>query len=102
MSFWVYILASQRNGTLYTGHTDNLPERVWQHRAELKEGFTSRYHVHMLVWATPCPTREEAKAYEKRLKRWHRKWKLRLIEEVNPEWEDLYLTINDWYARDAV
>ena len=66
MSFWVYILASKRNGTLYTGHTDNLPERIWQHREELKPGFTSKHHVHTLVWAAPCPTREEAKSYEKR------------------------------------
>jgi len=102
MSFWVYILASKRNGTLYTGQTDNLPERIWQHREELKPGFTSKHHVHTLVWAAPCPTREEAKSYEKRIKKWRRAWKLRLIEEVNPDWKDLYLTINDWYTRDAV
>jgi len=79
-----------------------LPKRVWQHREELKPGFSSKYHVHMLVWAAPCPTREEAKACEKRIKRWHRAWKLCLIESVNPDWSDLYLTIQARYSRDAV
>ena len=102
MSFWVYILASDRNGTLYTGHTDDLPKRVWQHREEIKPGFTSTYHVHSLVWAEPCPTRDEAKVREQRIKRWRRAWKLRFIESVNPDWNDLYLTIGHWYSRDAV
>lgn len=102
MSFWVYMLASSRNGTLYTGHTDDLPRRIHEHREHLKPGFTSKYDVHMLVWAEPCPTRDEAKAYERRIKKWRRAWKLDLIERANPDWNDLYLTIGHWYSRDAV
>jgi putative endonuclease len=69
MSFWVYILATDRNGMLNTGHTDNLPKRIYDHRTELRpRSFTARYHVHKLVWAEPCPTRDEAKVREGRIK----------------------------------
>jgi putative endonuclease len=101
MSFWVYILASKRNGTLYIGQTNDLPLRIWQHRNDLTPGFTTKYDVKMLVLAEPCPTRDEARVRESRLKKWNRDWKLKLIEEANPEWQDLYLTINDWYSRDS-
>jgi putative endonuclease len=87
MAFWVYILASQRNGALYTGHTDNLPHRIWQHREGETPGFASRYCVKMLIWMEAQPTREAAKARERQIKKWKRLWKLRLIEEFNPTWK---------------
>jgi putative endonuclease len=89
----VYILASKRNGTLYTGVTSNLVKRIWEHRNNLVEGFTERYGVHHLVWYELHVNMESAIGREKRLKEWKRKWKLELIESTNPNWEDLYHTI---------
>ena len=89
----VYILASGRNGTLYTGVTSNLVGRVWQHRNEVVHGFTSRYHVHDLVWYELHETMESAILREKQLKEWKRAWKLRLIEGGNPGWLDLHPTL---------
>ncbi|HET7922507.1 MAG TPA: GIY-YIG nuclease family protein [Gammaproteobacteria bacterium] len=86
----VYILASQRNGTLYVGVTSNLVKRIWEHRNNAVEGFTNRYGVHTLVWYELHDNMTSAIAREKSLKEWRRDWKLRLIEEHNPEWEDLY------------
>lgn len=86
----VYILASRKNGTLYVGVTSNLGQRVWQHKNEVVEGFTSKYHVHMLVYFELHTDMLAAIAREKQLKKWNRDWKVRLIEESNPEWEDLY------------
>ena len=86
----VYILASRRNGTLYIGATSNLVERIWQHKNDLVEGFTKRYGVHVLVWYEVHETMGGAVARERALKEWKRVWKLRLIEEGNPRWEDLY------------
>ena len=86
----VYILASKRNGTLYIGVTSNLIKRVWEHKNNQVEGFTQRYSVHDLVWYELHSTMEAALIKEKRLKEWQRKWKLNLIERVNPEWRDLY------------
>ncbi|MGV3569785.1 MAG: GIY-YIG nuclease family protein [Ramlibacter sp.] len=86
----VYILASGRNGTLYIGVTSDLVQRVWQHREDLAEGFTQRYGVHRLVHYEQFGTMELAIQREKRLKKWDRQWKLRLIEEANPEWVDLW------------
>jgi len=86
----VYILASQRNGTLYTGVTSNLPQRTWQHRQGLGEGFTNRYEVHHLVWYEPHENMMSAIAREKAIKKWNRAWKVELIEASNPEWRDLY------------
>lgn len=85
----VYILASRRNGTLYTGVTSNLPERVRQHREGTYSGFTSQYGVHRLVWYEAHATMETAILREKRIKKWNRGWKLELIEKSNPEWADL-------------
>ena len=79
----VYILASQRNGTLYVGVTSDLVQRIYQHREHLIEGFTSRYNVTMLVWYELHPTMESAITREKQLKKWNRAWKLQLIEENN-------------------
>ena len=89
----VYILASKRNGTLYIGVTSNLVKRIWEHRNNIVEGFTQKYGVHQLVWYELHGTMESAIMREKRLKEWKRAWKLKLIEEKNPEWRDLYETI---------
>ena len=87
--FAVYILASERNGTLYVGHTDNLNRRVWEHQIEGRPGFTSKYAVKKLVYYEYFETRAAALARERALKKWYRIWKLRLIEEANPDWRDL-------------
>jgi putative endonuclease len=86
----VYMLASKRNGTLYVGVTSNLPQRVWQHKNDLVEGFTRRYGIHALVWYEVHETMENAIAREKTIKEWKRQWKIDLIEAMNPEWRDLY------------
>ena len=85
----VYILASQRYGTLYIGVTSNLPGRMWQHRNDALPGFTARYVVHRLVHFELFGEMEPANLREKQLKRWHRQWKINLIEESNPQWIDL-------------
>ena len=86
----VYIVASQRNGTLYTGVTSDLPGRIWQHRNGSFEGFSKRYGCKILVWFEMHETMESAILREKQIKEWQRAWKLRLIEERNPDWTDLY------------
>jgi len=88
--FFTYILASQRNGTLYTGNTDDLTVRVQQHRDKHFSGFTARYGVDKLVWFETHPTREQAFRRERQIKEWRRAWKLRLIEARNPKWDDLF------------
>ena len=90
MSFYVYILASRRNGTLYIGMTDDLARRVWQHRVGAVPGFTGKYGVKMLVWYEQHETRESAFVRERQLKKWNRAWKLQLIEGMNPVWRDLW------------
>ncbi len=90
MAYFVYILASQRNGTLYVGVTNDLVRRIYEHREKLIEGFTSQYNVTRLVWFDQTASIEEAIAHEKRLKRWQREWKIALIEKTNPNWDDLY------------
>ena len=87
---FVYILASARNATLYTGVTSNLVQRVWQHKNELADGFTKKYGVRTLVWHEAHVTMESAIGREKAIKDWRRAWKLRLIEAMNPQWRDLY------------
>ena len=89
----VYILASKRNGTLYIGVTSNLVKRIWEHKNNTVEGFTKQYSVHRLVWYELHKTMEAAILREKRLKNWKRSWKLKLIEDKNPEWKDLCKTI---------
>jgi putative endonuclease len=91
--YYVYILASKRNGTLYTGMTSDLVKRVWQHRNSLIDGFTKKYHVKLLVYFEMHQQAEEAIRREKQIKKWKRTWKLKLIEENNPNWDDLYETI---------
>jgi putative endonuclease len=85
----VYIVASRRNGTLYTGVTSDLPRRVHQHRSGETGGFTEKYGVKMLVWFEQHSTMEQAILREKRIKKWNRQWKLELIEALNPGWRDL-------------
>ena len=89
--FHVYILASDRNGTIYVGVTANLPKRIWEHKQDLVKGFTKEYSVHKLVWYEQHESAESAIRREKRIKKWNREWKIRLIEEANPYWNDLYL-----------
>ncbi|WPX42139.1 GIY-YIG nuclease family protein [Undibacterium sp. CCC3.4] len=86
----VYILASEQNGTLYIGVTSNLVQRTWQHRDGIVEGFTQRYAVKTLVWYELHSTMKTAITREKALKKWNRSWKLKLIEEKNPQWLDLW------------
>ncbi len=88
--YYVYILASERNGTMYVGITNDIIKRVFQHRNDEVEGFTAKYKIHRLVWYETCPDVREAIAREKLLKKWNRKWKLALIEKSNPQWRDLY------------
>jgi putative endonuclease len=88
-AYFVYILASKRNGTLYVGVTSRLAERVWEHKQLLVEGFTRQHDIHHLVWYEVHPTAESAITREKQIKRWNRSWKLRLIESMNPYWNDL-------------
>ena len=86
----VYMLASRKNGTLYVGVSSNLVKRVWEHKNDVAEGFSSRYGVHLLVWYELHETMESAISREKQLKAWKRIWKIRLIEDMNPLWDDLY------------
>ena len=90
MSFYVYILASRPNGTIYTGSTDSLVKRVWQHRNGLVAGFTRQHAVKMLVWYEEHESRAAALLRERQLKKWNRGWKLALIEKANPRWRDLW------------
>ncbi|MGJ7903442.1 GIY-YIG nuclease family protein [Lysobacter sp. 1R34A] len=89
----VYLLASAKRGTLYTGVTSDLIQRVWQHREHLAQGFTERYGFDRLVWYEQHETMENAIQREKKIKKWNREWKIRLIEENNPEWRDLWQDI---------
>ncbi len=91
--FYVYILASKRNGTLYTGVTSNLIQRIWRHKQNTIEGFTKKYNIKTLVYFEAHPTAENAINREKQIKKWRRSWKIQLIEEKNRLWKDLYETI---------
>ena len=90
----VYILASRRNGTLYVGVTSDLRQRIWEHRNDLREGFTERYGVHRLVYYKLHDDMMTAITREKRLKKWNRAWKLQLIEKENPGWSGLWEQIS--------
>ncbi|MFZ3136096.1 MAG: GIY-YIG nuclease family protein [Thermodesulfovibrionales bacterium] len=91
--FYVYILCSKRNGTLYTGVTSNLVKRVYEHKNNLVDGFTKKYNVHNLVWYEVYESVESAINRERQIKKWKRVWKLELIEKYNPHWNDLYESI---------
>jgi len=88
--YFVYLLASKRNGTLYVGVTGDLARRTWQHKSDVMDGFTRKYGVHMLVWCEEYGDISDAIDREKQIKGWNRAWKLKLIEEENPQWLDLY------------
>jgi putative endonuclease len=92
--YYVYILASKRNGTLYVGATNDIIRRIFEHKNGLADGFTKNYGVNILVHYETCDSREGALLREKQIKEWHRKWKLELIEKTNPEWKDLYNEIS--------
>lgn len=91
---FVYIMASQKRGTLYIGVTSNLQKRIWEHREEVTEGFTKKYSVHRLVYYESHATMESAIMREKDLKGWSRDWKIKLIEKMNPKWEDLFTELS--------
>lgn len=88
-TYWVYILASQKNGTLYIGLTNNLERRIYEHKNNLIRGFTKQYNVHILVYYEYFYNINEAILREKQLKKWNRDWKIKLIEKENPLWIDL-------------
>lgn len=87
--FFVYILASKRNGTLYVGSTDDLAKRIWEHKNKVFPGFTARYGVDMLVRYETHDTRDAARTRERQIKEWKRAWKIEMIESRNPEWADV-------------
>jgi len=89
-SYFIYILASKRNGTLYIGVTDNLLRRIAEHKSNIIPDFTKIHNIHSLVYYEECPDIIVAISREKQLKHWKRQWKLKLIEESNPHWKDLY------------
>jgi len=88
--YFVYILANKRNGTLYTGCTNDLVRRVYEHKNDFVKGFTKRYGIHTLVYFEQYDDYDATLQREKQIKEWKRKWKLELIEKVNPLWRDLY------------
>ena len=90
MPYYIYILASKRNGTLYIGMTNNLLRRVYEHKNALVDGFTKKYSVKSLVYYEQIDDVNSAILREKRLKTWKRAWKIKLIEDFNPTWKDLY------------
>lgn len=94
MSYFVYILASRKHGTLYIGVTNDLARRIWEHREGIGSKFTKKYRVHRLVYAVPYDEIERAIQREKTMKEWPRAWKIRTIERDNPEWDDLYDKLN--------
>lgn len=89
MQYYVYILSSKRNGTLYIGVTNDLKRRVYEHKNGLIDGFTKKYSIKNLVYYEQTNDIHEAILREKRLKKWNRSWKIKLIEEMNPDWKDL-------------
>lgn len=88
--FYVYMMTSQKIGTVYIGVTSDLAKRVWEHKNNVVEGFTKKYEVHRLVWYEVHETAESAIRREKQMKEWKRDWKIKRIEEENPNWNDLY------------
>lgn len=88
--YYIYILASKRNGALYIGITSGLIKRIWEHKNKLVDGFTRKYNINKLIYYEQYSDPENAIKREKRLKKYNRKWKLNLIEKVNPNWKDLY------------
>ncbi len=88
--YYVYILTKGRNSTFYVGITSNLQKRIWEHKNKIADGFTKKYNVDQLAYFETFDNPENAIRREKRLKRWNRDWKMKIIEEQNPQWNDLY------------
>ena len=97
----VYILASDRIGTLYIGVTSNLVQRIWQHRNDVVEGFSKKYRAHKLVYFEQHAMMADAILREKQIKKWNRAWELALIEKANPYWNDLYPAISGIESKDT-
>jgi putative endonuclease len=95
--YYVYILASKKNGTLYLGVTNDLVRRVYEHKNNLVEGFSKKYEIHRLVYFEVCEDIRAAIQREKNIKKWKRQWKIKLIEKNNPDWKDLYFVIVDGF-----
>ncbi len=93
MKYWVYIACSKRNGTLYIGVTNNINRRIYEHKNKLINGFSSKYKIIHLVYVEEFSEIQEAIYREKKLKKWNRAWKIQLIESLNPNWEDLSMSI---------
>ena len=89
-TYYVYLLASKRNGTLYIGVTNDLVRRVYEHKNDIVEGFTKKYGIHLLVYYEQYDNVESAIQRERQMKKWNRQWKIRRIERQNPDWRDLY------------
>ncbi|MEZ5947036.1 MAG: GIY-YIG nuclease family protein [Hyphomonas sp.] len=94
MAFYVYLLANRKNGAIYCGHTDDISRRVWQHREGKGAAHTRRHEIKRLVWYELHDTRDSAKTREYQIKKWKRDWKIGLIVEHNPDWKDLWFTLN--------
>ena len=92
-AYFVYILASQRNGTLYIGVTSNLQKRIWEHKNKIVKGFAEKYNVDKLIYYEQTENVMSALEREKQLKKWNRSWKIKLIEKKNPKWSDLYFDL---------
>jgi putative endonuclease len=88
--YYVYILTNRPYGTLYVGMTNDLLKRAWEHKSDVVPGFSREHGLHRLVWFEPHATALEAIRREKLIKKWHRDWKVNLVQDANPEWEDLY------------
>ena len=101
-TYYVYILASKRNGTLYIGVTNNLQRRILEHKRDLNEGFSKKYNVKSLVYFEIFPDIQNAIFREKKLKTWNRKWKLELIEKKNPNWNDLAKELDDQFLKSEI
>ena len=93
--YFVYIMTDKMYGTLYIGMTNNLERRVYEHKTGVYDGFTKKYNLHMLVWFDSTTDVQSALHYEKKLKKWNRTWKIRLIQEKNPDWKDLSNLFSD-------
>jgi putative endonuclease len=93
MQYYIYILASKKNGTLYIGVTSDLTRRIYEHKNDFAQGFTKKHSIHDLVYFEVTESIESAIEREKRLKKWNRTWKINLIEKSNPDWNDLYFDL---------
>lgn len=94
MGYFFYMTSNRKNGTLYIGVTSDLARRMYEHRNKLQKGFTQKYNLHRLVYYEEYPTAPDAIRREKMLKKWNRAWKIELIDQMNPEWRDLYDDLN--------